>query len=30
LDPRKRQERRRRFPCYDDRPKLPISDSDNC
>ena len=30
LDRRKPQERRRRFPWHNDRPKLPNSDSDNC
>jgi hypothetical protein len=30
LDRRKPQERRRRFPFYDDGPKLPTSDSDDC
>jgi hypothetical protein len=30
LDRRKPQERRRRFPFYDDRPKLPTSGSDDC
>jgi hypothetical protein len=30
LDRRKPQERKRRFPLYDDGPKLPTSDSDDC